>query len=109
MTLEYSHRYTHTHTHTHAHTHTHTLTLIQAAAAPGGVAPDVVISCPPSDPPYSLLSLCLSLATHLPISCQVHVHSSISGTVPPQLVEFWKGVPRSREPVLRVTLLWKCG
>ena len=80
-----------------------------AAAAPGGVAPDVVISCPPSDPPYALLSLCHCLANHFPISCHVHVHSSVTEELPEELVQFWKGIPQSRDPVLRITLLWKSG
>jgi hypothetical protein len=82
--------------------------LPQAAAAPEGVAPDVVISCPPSDPPYPLLSLCHRLATRgVPLACSVHVHSSVAGQVSSQLMEFWKSIPQSHDPALRITLLWK--
>lgn len=83
--------------------------LLQAAAAPGGVAPDVVISCPPSDPPHSLISLCHCISQQIPLSCHLHVHSSASGQVSSELMEFWKSLPEFTNPALRVTILWKSG
>ena len=81
----------------------------QAAAAPGAVIPDVVISCPPSDPPYPLISLCRCIGRKMAISCRLHVHSSVSGTVSSELTDFWKTLPQSDNPALRITVLWKSG
>ena len=81
----------------------------QAAAAPGGVIPDVVISCPSSEPPYPLISLCHCISRRIPVSCRLHVHSSASGEVSTKLMEFWKSLPGSNDPALRITVLWKSG
>ena len=81
----------------------------QAAAAPGAVIPDVVISCPPSEPPYPLISLCHCIGRKMAISCRLHVHSSVSGAVSNELTNFWKTLPQSDNPALRITVLWKSG
>ena len=102
-----SHMHTHTLacTHTHAHTHAH----IHTQATSGSVIQDIVISCPPSSPPYALRALYRYISQRVPATCQVYVHSSASQTTSQDMRRFFSSLECAHNPQLKITLIWKSG
>lgn len=74
---------------------------------------DVVVSCPPSCPPYALLTLSRLINQQVSVAFRVHLHSSLLHThkssTKEELLQFFEGVKpdNSINPSLRLTLIWK--
>ena len=113
LTHAYTHTCIHTHTHAHTcmhtHTHAHTHAHIHTQATSGSVTQDIVISCPPSSPPYALRALYRYISQRVPATCQVHVHSSASQTTSQDMRRFFSSLECAHNPQLKITLIWKSG
>lgn len=81
--------------------------LIQVSS--GTTIQDVVISCPTSYPPYTILALYKYISECVPCSCRVHVHSSATSTVSDELRGFFNNTSSTNKPQLVITLVWKSG
>ena len=108
-TCMHTHTHMHTRMHTYTHTRTHACTHTHAQATSGSVIQDIVISCPPSSPPYALRALYRYISQRVPATCQVHVHSSASQTTSQDMRRFFSSLECAHNPQLKITLIWKSG
>lgn len=75
---------------------------------PEGNPIDIVITCPPTSPPYSLLGLYPYINKSIPTCIKTHVHSSAIGKVSKELLASFSSCESViTQAKLKITIIWK--